>query len=118
MKDFEITLADLHFHARHGVLRQENKVGNEFVVSITIRIPFSDGIINDDISCTISYADIYEIVKNEMSRPRKLLETVATSIQKGLTDKWPHIKNGEITICKLTPPIPNITGNARVKLFF
>ena len=116
--EFEITLADLRFHAHHGVMPQETMVGNEFCVSVSVRIPYSADILDDSLDATISYADIYEIVKEEMRKPKKLLETVAAIIRERLSSRWPQIKRGEITICKSTPPIGGITGNAKVRLFF
>ena len=118
MKEFEISLADLHFHAHHGVFSQENKVGNDFSVTLTVRIPFSENVMDDDLSATISYAELYGIVEEELNHPRKLLEAVAASIQNRITGKWSEVLGGSITICKSTPPIPKITGTAKVTLFF
>ncbi len=116
--EFEITLADLKFHAFHGVMPQETKVGNEFSVSVSVRIPYSPDILTDDLNATISYADIYEIVEKEMKSSKKLLETVAASIQQKIISRWDNILGGEINICKSTPPINGITGYAKVRLFF
>lgn len=91
MKTIEIALSDLHFHARHGVFKQENIVGNEFIVALNVRIPFTDGIDDDDLDATISYADLYDIIADEMKRPRKLLETVANDICLRICGKWPQI---------------------------
>lgn len=115
---FEISLSDLKFHAFHGVLPQENKVGNEFVVTVTIRIPYSRDILDDNLDATISYADLYEIVAEEMHSPKKLLETVAARIAGKIKAKWNQVLGGKITICKSTPPINKITGAAEVGLFF
>lgn len=118
MAKFEITLSDLRFHSYHGVLPQENKVGNEFSVTVSVMIPYSAEILGDNLDATISYADIYEIVEQEMATPRKLLETVAARIRNRITHNWEQISGGYITICKSTPPISGITGNAKVTLFF
>ena len=116
--NFEISLNDIRFHARHGVFQQENAVGNEFSVDVSLTIPYNPGVEDDDLDATISYADVYEIIAEEMKRPRKLLEAVAASIAKRFTAKWPEIEKGHITICKSTPPIAGITGNAAVTLNF
>ncbi len=116
--NFNIKLSDLRFHAYHGVMPQETKVGNEFIVSVSVTIPFQPAVLDDSLDATISYADIYEIVKDEMNRPRKLLETVAATISIRLTEKWDQILGGEIKICKSTPPIPGIVGASEVALIF
>ena len=116
--EFEISLADLRFHAYHGVMPQETKVGNEFCVSVAVRIPYSADILDDNLEATISYADIYEIVAAEMKAPKKLLETVSACICHAILSRWKNVTGGEITISKSTPPISGITGSAKVRLFF
>lgn len=118
MKEFEIVLKELRFFGRHGVLDQETLIGNEFIVDVRVRIPYSDTILDDKLDYTISYADIYTIVEEEMLKPRKLLETVAACICNRLSTTWPQILSGSISICKSTPPIPRITGSSEVRLFF
>lgn len=118
MKHFVIALTDVRIHAFHGVMDQERKVGNEFKVNMRVEIPYSPSIKNDNIDDTVSYADLYNIVREEMAIPRSLLETVADSIAERIVDKWPQIQSGQITICKSTPPISTMTGEAEVTLFF
>lgn len=118
MKHYEIALTDLKIHAFHGVMEQERKIGNEFIVTVRVKIPYLLTINNDKVEDTVSYADLYKIVQEEMALPRHLLETVADSIERRIRDKWPHILSGQITICKSTPPLPQIMGRAEVTLFF
>ena len=116
--EFEIALKGLRFYARHGVMEQETRIGNEFIVDVRVRIPYSESILADNLADTISYAAIYSIVEEEMQKPRKLLETVAATIRERLSATWPQIFRGSISICKSTPPISKITGSSEVTLFF
>lgn len=118
MMEYEIALVNLRFHARHGVWEQENKIGNEFIVDVKIRIPYSDAILSDDLNLTISYAEVFDIVSSEMAKPRKLLETVAATIHSEIISRWPMITSGSIKICKSIPPIARMSGNSEVTLFF
>lgn len=118
MMEYEVALTNLRFHAGHGVWEQENRIGNEFIVEVRIRIPYSDDFLSDNLDLTISYADLYKIVAEEMSRPRKLLETVAAHIHSKIAGRWNNIISGSIKICKSTPPIAHISGSAEVSLFF
>ncbi|MDE5886310.1 MAG: dihydroneopterin aldolase [Muribaculaceae bacterium] len=115
---FEIALNNLRFHSFHGVFPQETKVGNEFIVNLIVRVPPSDAMINDLPEGTVSYADLYAVVEEEMKKPGKLLESVAERIRASLLDKFPQIESGQVSICKSTPPIANISGSATVCLFF
>lgn len=118
MREFFVKLENLEFHARHGVLPQETKVGNTFMVSVCVRFPFDPKLYDDDLDATVNYATLYEIVKRHMNVTRKLLECVAANIADEIKQTWEQISGGEITISKSTPPISGITGNAKVTLIF
>ncbi|MCH5241377.1 MAG: dihydroneopterin aldolase [Muribaculaceae bacterium] len=116
--EYKISLKNLSFYSYHGVLEEERKIGNEFRVSLSVFIPYNQEIINDDLSATVSYADLYEIVKAEMGSPKKLLETVAQRIVAEIKAGFPQIIRGEVTIEKIHPPIPSMLGSASVTLLF
>ena len=115
---FEISLNNLKIFAYHGVLEEERRIGNEFFVSLTVLIPYSDGILNDNLEDTVSYADLFQIIDSEMKNPRNLLEAVAASIIAQIKERFSVIENGKITIEKVHPPIPGIIGSASVSLSF
>ena len=115
---FDISLNNLRFFAYHGVLDFERKFGNEFVVNLTVKVPFDVRIDRDDLTGTVSYADLYEIIKEEMQQPKNLLEKVAVEIVSKIRDKFSLIQSGYIEIEKVHPPIPGIIGSASVKLNF
>lgn len=119
MNNFEISLSGLRFHSFHGVFEQERKIGNDFYVTVKILVPYDEETWKDDVEMTVSYADIYEIIKSEMNIPRKLLETVALSIKKRIISRWDNIEGGRITISKSHPPIEGIdAGNASISISF
>ena len=97
----------LKISAFHGVFPQERLIGNEFVVSVEILYPISNAAVNDDINGTVNYADVVEIIRDEMSRPSQLLENVAWRIARSLRANWPDIVEGTVTVAKPTPPIPS-----------
>lgn len=114
---FEIELCDCWFYAKHGVFPQEITVGNEFQVDLCVKID-AGNVVDDDISTSVSYAGLYEIVKSEMAVPRRLLETVAIGIAEKIRAHFPMVKEGTVTVCKSAPPIAGCTGTAKVKLNF
>lgn len=115
---FEISIENARFLAYHGVFHQENRVGNTFDVSAKVTTPVSSQIKNDELGATISYADLYELIKAEMTKPSRLLEHVCLRIATEIKTKWPYVQSGEIKIVKLQPPISGCTGSAAVKIFF
>lgn len=114
MKDMmTVRLENCRFFAFHGVMPRERRCGNEFEVSVAV--DYSVTLPADDLlEGTVSYADIYEIVKEEMAVPRQLLETVARAISARIEAQYPVSNEIRVTIRKLTPPIPGITGSASV----
>ncbi len=116
---FEIKLHDVRIHARHGVFPQEEAIGNEFLVNLTVRIPAVDFDPEaDDLASTLSYADLYALLTREMARRARLLETVCVRTANALKATFPTIQSGEIEIVKVTPPISGIVGTTGVKYFF
>lgn len=102
-----ITVNALRIHARIGVMEQEQTVGNDFEVSLSIEYPVNAGALEgDNLSGTLNYADVVALVKREMSRPAALLEHAAARIRGALLAAYPEIMRLSVTVAKLTPPIP------------
>lgn len=119
MKSLSISLDNLRFHADHGLFPQEKKVGGVFIVSLDVDIPADiHSLRSDSIDSTVSYADLYEIVRTEISVHSDLLENVAFRIADAITSRFPVISSGSVSVTKENPPIPGCTGSATVTLRF
>lgn len=117
-RDLIISLDNVRMHGYHGVDEQERVVGAEYELNVSVSLPFPEGCVTDEIDDTLSYADIYEVMKDEFSRPSRLIEHVATRIGDALFRAFGQIENIEIKVVKLSPPIPGFSGSASVRLFF
>lgn len=113
---FDISLKNTRFVAHHGVFPQETAVGNDFLVNLTVTIPSPEGYLS--LEDTISYAELYKIVSEEMATPTPLLENVCLRISGRLKNDYPNIIAGELEITKVSPPISGIDGSCAVKLRF
>ena len=58
----KIELQGMKFHAYHGVLPQEKRVGGEFVVNRSFSMSHLRSLQTDNLADTISYAEVYELV--------------------------------------------------------
>ena len=65
---------------------------------------FSRAMETDDLEGTISYADVYEIVKQEMEIPSKLLEHVGGRIIRSLRARY-NINKVYLRLMKENPPM-------------
>lgn len=104
----------MRFYSYHGVMEQERKVGNQFVVDLVVTAPLRKASMSDDLKDTLNYAEIYEIVKEEMSIPSALLEHVCGRVLKALKLKFPTIYAVEIEVAKLNPPFGGDVESASV----
>ena len=111
-----ILLKDLRFQARHGVGAQETLVGNEFTVNLRLRTDLSKAVRTDDVADTLSYADVFEAVRDEMSRPSQLLEHVAGRIARRLFQDFPALDAIELKLMKRNPPMGADIDSAGVEL--
>ena len=102
-----IEIKKLKIYAFHGVLDQEHRVGNNFLVSIKLYYPISRAMINHNLSGTLNYAEVIDVIKNVMKTPSHLIENVIERIRITLVTRFPLIEGGVISIEKMSPPIAN-----------
>lgn len=116
MGTFTVRLDNLRLFAHHGVFPHEQNDGNEFIVNLSVEYSpiqeFSSS--EDELDNTVSYVRLYDIVREEMRRPRKLLETVAKEIVTHIKHEFPYVERVECHIAKSIPPISGFIGSASV----
>ena len=112
----QIELKEMHFYAHHGVAEQETKVGNQFVVNLRLTAPLEQAIQTDNLIYTINYAEVFELVKEEMRIPSKLLEHVAGRILDKLHETFPQLTAVWLKVEKLNPPFGGDVYSAAVIL--
>ena len=105
MQKHKIIIQGLLIHAHHGVLEQERVVGADFSLDLEVNIDFKKAVETDNLTDTINYADIYEIVKGEMAVPSQLLEHAGGRIVKTLRQTFPDIKSIKLRLMKVNPPL-------------
>ena len=111
-----IILREVRFHAFHGVMPQERKVGADFTVSLRVGVNLSLPAESDDVADTLNYATLYEVVKQQMEIPSQLLEHVAGRVGKAVMDTFPQVTGVDVTLTKLNPPMGADCAGASVEL--
>lgn len=96
---------EMHFYAYHGVELQEQAVGNNYSINLTLQVNFEAAMSSDALSNTINYAIVYKEIESVMSIPSRLLENVAGRIITTLQTRFPKIRGGRIALYKENPPI-------------
>lgn len=111
-----ILLQNLHFHAFHGVAQQEQLVGNDFVINLRLGTDFSLAMQSDEVGDTVSYAEVFAALREEMNTPSRLLEHVAGRIITRLYRDFSNINEIELTLLKRNPPMSADIDAAGVEL--
>lgn len=112
-----IELEGMEFKAYHGCLEQEKVRGNSFTVDFRGELDLSAAAESDDLSDTLNYGEIYEIVADEMSIPSELLENVAGRILKAIEEKFPQLVSFSVRVSKKRPPVDGVAQWSRVTLY-
>jgi len=113
----KVALEGLEFHAYHGVYPHERSSGNKFEVDIVVETEFLEAAFQDDLSGTINYEVLYALVRNEMNKPSKLLETVGHAMAEKILKSFDSAINVEVKISKFNPPIGGVCKKASVVVF-
>jgi len=103
----KIEIRGLRIFGHHGVMEQERQNGQYFIVDAKIWIDSNRAAATDDISNTVSYAEIAQLIsKNVGQNPVNLLETLSQRLaDEVLFAASPWASKVEITVSKPDAPI-------------
>ncbi|MVZ61414.1 dihydroneopterin aldolase [Sphingobacterium humi] len=113
----KIALEDVRFFSPIGFYEEEQLLGNEFFVHVSVSFPFKNPDA-ENIENTLNYEDLYRILNEVMSPRRKLLESAAEDILNKLLEGYAYIEEAEVRIKKMNPPFGGDLANSVVSLSF
>lgn len=111
-----ITVNSIRVHAYHGCLPEEAVIGGDYLVDVKIKTDFYLAEKNDDLSKTVDYCDVYEIVKREMKIRSKLIEHAAARIGDALRAEIPQIEKVRVRVTKIAPPMNGDVASVTVEV--
>uniref|UniRef100_A0A5B7BPD3 7,8-dihydroneopterin aldolase n=1 Tax=Davidia involucrata TaxID=16924 RepID=A0A5B7BPD3_DAVIN len=101
MKGDKLVLRGLKFHGFHGVKPEEKKLGQKFFVDVDAWMDLRAAGKSDNLLDTISYTEIYRIVREVVEGPsQNLLESVAQLIASTTLTKFPQISAVRVKVGK------------------
>ena len=100
-----INVTGIQLYAYHGCLEEEAKIGGNYIVDVKIETDFMEAQVEDDLSKTVDYVAVYNIVRERMAIRSKLIEHAAALIAAGLIKQIPAIQHVEVRVTKLNPPM-------------
>ena len=100
-----IHLEDMEFYAFHGHFKEEQIVGNRFLVNLILHTEMDKAGQSDNLNDALNYQKAYEIVEQEMGKKSHLLEHIARRILDALYDNFNNIEHATIKVSKMNPPM-------------
>lgn len=100
-----IKVKGIKVYCYHGCMPEEEKIGAWYETDVEAEVEMDEAVRTDDLSKTVDYAWINQIVRNEMSVRSKLVEHVTGRIATALLQQIPKINQVTVTVSKLHPPI-------------
>ena len=101
-----LRLLNMQFYAHHGLLPQEEALGQRYAVDLEIHLDTGPAGRADDLALTVDYPALYRIVEDVVVHRRfKLLESLAEHIATEIGQAFPPI-DLTVRVRKLHPPVP------------
>lgn len=113
----KIILQNVKIYGYHGVLPEENIVGTYYILNLELGVDIWKAAESDDLNDTVSYAEINEILHQEMKTPSKLIEHVAGRIITKIEQQFPEISGIKLRIMKTSPPMHGSCDGAAVEFY-
>jgi dihydroneopterin aldolase len=101
----KIILKNIRTFSYHGCLIEESKIGSHYQINLEIETDLSKSEISDNLSDTVDYVLLNQIVVDEMAIRANLLENVARRIIDISLSKIQSITYIKVAVSKLNPPI-------------
>ena len=101
----KITIENMEFYAYHGHFEEEQKIGTWFSLDLTMEVDTSKAELTDELEDTVDYSAVYQVVKEQMMIPSKLLEHVGRRILNAVKERFSDVTDAQLKIRKMNPPL-------------
>lgn len=116
MKDY-IEIENLIVFANHGIFREEETMGQRFMISLKLYSDISEAANTDDISNSVNYGEVCSFVTEFTKTHRaKLIEKAAQDIAYALLLEYPLLQAVEVKLKKPWAPIGLPVDNVLVNV--
>jgi len=103
-----IHLENMEFYAYHGHYLEEQKIGNKYKISLSLKTNLQKAALTDKLEDTLNYYEVYQLIKKEMKNQSFLLENIAYRIIKSIFNNFSSVEMVNLKISKMNPPVGGI----------
>ncbi|MEM9504742.1 MAG: dihydroneopterin aldolase [Cyanobacteria bacterium P01_E01_bin.43] len=108
---------DIRAYGYTGAFAEENVLGQWFRVDLALNLNLAQAGASDQLSDTYNYADAVQAIQQLIQQqPFHLIESVVSEIAKTVLQSDDRLAQVTVKLTKLTPPVPNFTGNVTVEI--
>jgi dihydroneopterin aldolase len=112
---YVIRMKNCAFFARHGVLDEEERLGQRFYVDAALTVDPGRALVEDSIEDTVNYGIAFTVIEKIITGQRRfLIESLALEVARALTARFPQIRKAEITVRKPNAPVPGVLDYVEV----
>ena len=111
----KIYLKNIRLYAFHGCMKEEEKIGSDYIVNVVVETDLKKSSKTDSIKDTVDYVALYEIIKTEMMQRAKLLENVVDRILNRILKEHTTVQKAKVKKKKKNPPIGGNVDEVAVK---
>lgn len=105
------------FFGYHGVIPEENRLGQKYYVDLDMRLDLARAAATDDVADTVNYAEVHALVKEIVEGPPvKLIETLAQNIASAVLGTYTSIIETTVSVTKPNPPFDITFDGVTVEL--
>ncbi len=102
----------INCYAFHGCLPEEAIIGAQYRVDVEIEKDFSKPMASDELSDTVDYGMVYQVVRDQMDIRSKLIEHVCSRILDSIHVRIKGPKVLRVIVTKFSPPVNGPVGAA------
>mgnify|MGYP000911949275 CR=1 FL=1 len=104
-----VVMRNLGFYGYHGVMPEENTLGQKFFLDIDMYADLKPAGNSDNVEDTIHYGEVYELVKDTVENKRfKLIEALAENIASSILENFSKVNEIKVRVKKPEAPVPGI----------
>lgn len=113
----KIIVKDLEIYAFHGVNEEEKRMGQKFVISVELSLDLKRAGQSDDLSTTVSYAQVcLDLEKEFLKEKYHLIERAAEKLCEFLLLNYDLVQQVKLTLKKPWAPIGRMVEYAAVEI--
>ncbi len=111
-----IKVENIRVFANHGCLKEETKIGSDYRVDLEIKADLQTSAKSDALQDTVDYVFLNKVIREEMSQPSYLLETVAKRILNRIFKEDTMVSKATVWVSKINPPIGGDVEMVTIKM--